>query len=190
MRVISGTSRGRRLTTFEGRDVRPTPDRVREALFSILKSKLGNFSNLRVLDLFAGSGALAIEALSRGAAFACLVDKDRNAEKVIRKNLELCKVADKTTLLTRDALSCLNDFTPGSFDLIFLDPPYGHGLAEQALVGTENQRILSDEGIICVETGTTEVLPASVGSLQRIDQRRYGTIMINFYAHIDEGSNE
>ena len=188
MRVIAGTSRGRRLTMFEGRDVRPTPDRVREALFSILQSKLGGFSDIKVLDLFAGSGALAIEALSRGAASACLVEKDRAAELVIRKNLSLCKLAEKTTIHIKDALDCLHEFTAGSFDLIFLDPPYYQGLAEQALLETENKGILSDDGILCVETGAKEVLPESVGNLQQIDQRRYGTIMINFYAHKhDEG---
>lgn len=182
MRVIAGTSRGRRLTMFEGRDVRPTPDRVREALFSILQSKLGSFSGIKVLDLFAGSGALAIEALSRGAASACLVEKDRAAELVIRKNLSLCKLEEKTTLHIKDALRCVHEFTADSFDLIFLDPPYSQGLAEEALLATEKQGILRDDGIICAETGSREVLPESVGNLQRIDQRRYGTIMINFYA--------
>ena len=187
MRVIAGTSRGRRLTLFEGRDVRPTPDRVREALFSILQSKLGSFSGIKVLDLFAGSGALAIEALSRGAASACLVEKDRMAEFVIRENLSLCKLEDKTTLLIKDALRCLHEFTAGSFDLIFLDPPYSQGLAKQALLETESQGILSNDGILCAETGAKEVLPESVGNLQRIDQRLYGTIMINFYTHKPEG---
>jgi 16S rRNA (guanine966-N2)-methyltransferase len=187
MRVIAGTSRGRRLTMFEGRDVRPTPDRVREALFSILQSKLGSFSGIKVLDLFAGSGALAIEALSRGAASACLVEKDRTAELVIRKNLSLCKLEENTTLHIKDALRCLHEFTAGSFDLIFLDPPYSQGLAEQALLEIESQGLLSDDGIICAETGAKEVLPESVGNLQRIDQRRYGTIMINFYDQKPEG---
>ena len=187
MRVIAGTSRGRRLTMFEGRDVRPTPDRVREALFSILQSKLGSFSGIKVLDLFAGSGALAIEALSRGAASACLVEKDRATELVIRKNLSLCKLEEKTTLHIKDALRCLHEFTAGSFDLIFLDPPYSQGLAEQALLEIESQGILSDDGIVCAETGAKEVLPESVGNLQRINQRRYGTIMINFYVHKPEG---
>jgi 16S rRNA (guanine(966)-N(2))-methyltransferase RsmD len=168
---------------FEARDVRPTPDRVREALFSILQSKLGNFSGLKVLDLFSGSGALAIEALSRGAASASLVEKDREAELIIRKNLSLCQLDDKTTLLIKDALRCLKEFAAGSFDLIFLDPPYAQGLAEQALLEIERQGILSEDGIICAETSAKEVLPQDVGKMQRIDQRRYGTIMINFYAY-------
>lgn len=187
MRVIAGTSRGRRLTAFESLDVRPTPDRVREALFSILQSKLGNFSGIRVLDLFAGSGALAIEALSRGACSACLVERDPAAEQVIRRNLDLCKFGQNTTLLIKDALHCLPQFAAGSFDLIFLDPPYAQGLAERALIETERQGILSDDGIICAETGVNERLPENLGHMQRIDQRRYGTIMINFYAQQHEG---
>lgn len=183
MRVIAGTSRGRRLITFEGCDVRPTPDRVREALFSILQSKLGGFTGARVLDLFAGSGALAIEALSRGAAYAHMVEMDKSAESVIRKNLSLCKLEGQSTLLVRDALSCLHEFPAGHFDLIFLDPPYFKGLAEKALFAAEKHAILSDKGIICAETGAKETLPENVGKLQRIDQRRYGSIMINFYTH-------
>ncbi len=187
MRVIAGTSRGRRLTLFEGRDVRPTPDRVREALFSILQSKLGSFTNLRVLDLFAGSGALAIEALSRGATSACMVDKAHASEKIIRENLDRCKLSDKAKVIIRDALQTLAEFSPCSFDLIFLDPPYGQELAEHALVEIDRLGILNQDGIICAETGINEILPESVGRLQRIDQRRYGTIMINFYSNFAVG---
>jgi len=187
MRVIAGTSRGRRLTMFEGRDVRPTPDRVREALFSILQSKLGSFSGLKVLDLFAGSGALAIESLSRGAESAYLVEKDRAAEKIIRKNLELCQMVDTSCLQIGDALQSLPRFAAGSFDLIFLDPPYAQGLAERALAEIAKRDLLSSDGILCVETGAKELLPEDFGQLKRIDQRRYGTIMINFYANQLEG---
>ncbi|MCK4509852.1 MAG: 16S rRNA (guanine(966)-N(2))-methyltransferase RsmD [Desulfuromonadales bacterium] len=186
MRVIAGTSRGRRLALFEGHNVRPTPDRVREALFSILQSKLGGFSNLRVLDLFAGSGALAIEALSRGATSACLVDKAPASEKIIRENLNLCQLSDKAKVITRGALQALPELSPGTFDLVFLDPPYSQGLVEDALVEIDRLSILNKDGIICAETGADEILPESVGQLQRIDQRRYGTIMISFYESVRE----
>ncbi|MDH3454253.1 MAG: 16S rRNA (guanine(966)-N(2))-methyltransferase RsmD [Desulfuromonadales bacterium] len=182
MRVIAGTSRGRRLAIFEGRDVRPTPDRVREALFSILQSKLGSFAELRVLDLFAGSGALGIEALSRGASSACLVEKSPAAEKIIRENLNRCQLSDKTKLIIRDAWLTLPGFEAGSFDLVFLDPPFAQELAKRALIEVDRLELLSKDGIICAETGADEILPESIGKLQRIDQRRYGTIMINFYS--------
>lgn len=182
MRVIAGTSRGRRLALFEGHDVRPTPDRVREALFSILQSKLGSFADLRVLDLFAGSGALAIEALSRGATSAFLVEKSTASGKIIDQNLKLCQFSDKTKVIIREALQVLPGFVSRSFDLIFLDPPYGQELAEHALIEIDRLELLSKGGIICVETGADEILPESVGLLKRIDQRRYGTIMVNFYS--------
>jgi len=182
MRVIAGTSRGRRLALFEGNDVRPTPDRVREALFSILQSKLGSFTDLRVLDLFAGSGALAIEALSRGAASACLVEKATASAKIIHENLNLCQLSNQAHVIIRDALQAISGLDANSFDLIFLDPPYGQELAKRALVEINRLGLLSNAGIICAETGTDEILPESVGQLQRIDQRRYGTTMISFYS--------
>jgi 16S rRNA (guanine966-N2)-methyltransferase len=184
MRVITGTSRGKRLTAFKGSDVRPTPDRVREALFSILQSKLGAFTDLRVLDLFAGSGALAIEALSRGAASACLVEKSPAAEKIILENLELCRLTVRATLICKDAWQVLQNFAAKSFDLIFLDPPYRQGLAERALIETDRLELLSDHGVLCVETGADEILPDTIGRLHRVDQRRYGTTLISLYSYL------
>ena len=183
MRVIAGSARGRRLAAFEGYNVRPTPDRVREAIFSILQSKLGNFAELKVLDLFAGSGALAIEALSRGAASACVVEKSPESAKIIRENLDLCQLTVKAELIVRDAWQALRGFSSRSFDLIFIDPPYAQDFAERALLEIEKLGLLSEDGILCAETGTGETLPQAIGQLQRIDQRRYGTIMINFYGY-------
>jgi len=187
MRVIAGTSRGRRLASFAGRNVRPTPDRVREALFSILQSKLGSFSGIRVLDLFAGSGALAIEAMSRGALSACLVEQSAESIKIIRDNLERCQMSDRASLVVRDAWQVIPGFKTGSFDLVFIDPPYGQGLAERALAEVDRLSILSDTGILCTETGIAESLPERSGRLYRVDQRRYGTIMIHFYSYSAEG---
>jgi 16S rRNA (guanine(966)-N(2))-methyltransferase RsmD len=183
MRVIAGTSRGRRLAAFEGRNVRPTPDRVREALFSILQSKIGSFAGIRVLDLFAGSGALAIEALSRGAAFALLVDKDPGSLKIIRENLERCQLTNRASVFAADAWQALQGCSAGSFDLVFIDPPYGLGLAERAVIETGRLKLLSEKGILCVETAAGEPQPESVGQLLSIDSRRYGSIMINFYSY-------
>ncbi len=185
MRVIAGTSRGRRLAGFKGRDVRPTPDRVREALFSILQNRLGDFSGLRVLDLFSGSGALAIEALSRGALSACLVDNSPDSEKIIRQNLERCRLIDKAEITCQDAFRALRGFPPDSFDLIFLDPPYGRKLAELAISAISKQGVLRRQGMLCAETGADEILPEKIDRLQIFDQRRYGSVMIHFLC--DEG---
>lgn len=185
MRVIAGTSRGRRLANLKGRDVRPTPDRVREALFSILQSRLDDFSELRVLDLFSGSGALAIEALSRGAKTACLVDNAPASAKVISENLERCQLTEKAHIAIKDVFWALHDFPPEAFDLIFLDPPYGRKLAEMTVSEICKRGVLNKYGTLCAETGADEILPEKIGHLQIFDQRRYGSVMIHFFC--DEG---
>ncbi len=186
MRVIAGTSRGRRLTEFKGKNIRPTPDRVREALFSILQSKLGSFKGLKVLDLFSGSGSLAIEALSRGADSALLVEKDSAAGKIILENIQRCQFEERTLLLIKDVFSALKDLKD-SFELIFLDPPYNKSLAERAVRLIEELEILSHNGLICAETGANEIMPEQVGAFIRDDQRRYGSVMIHFYSISSEG---
>lgn len=183
MRVISGTSRGRRLTAFKGDKVRPTSDRVREALFSILQSRLGGFSDLKVLDLFAGSGALAIEALSRGASSARLVEKAQSSAEIIRENLHRCQLTDKAEVVVRDTFQALSSMSGTQFDLIFIDPPYSKGHAERAVNEIAKFKLLGKEGIICAETGTDENLPEAVEELQRIDQRRYGSTVISLYSY-------
>lgn len=183
MRVISGTSRGRRLTAFKGGKVRPTSDRVREALFSILQSRLGNFSGLKVLDLYAGSGALAIEALSRGASSAYLVEKAQSSAEIIRENLQRCQLTDKAEVVVRDALQALSSMSDCQFDLIFIDPPYSKGYAEQAVNNIAKLNLLAKEGVICAETGIDEKLPEAAENLQRIDQRRYGSTVISLYSY-------
>ncbi len=184
MRVIAGSARGRRLVEFTGRTVRPTPDRVREALFSILQSRISQFCGLRVLDLFAGSGALAIEALSRGAASAYLVEKAPASATIIRENLELCRLSDRAVLLKQDVLRAWPQISVAApFDLIFLDPPYGQGLATQAMQEIAEREILVPAGFLSVETAANEELPAEMGDLSRMFQRRYGTVMISLYTH-------
>lgn len=182
MRVISGSLRGRRLQAFKGSEIRPTSDRVREALFSILQSKTGGFKDFSVLDLFAGSGALAIEALSRGASHARLVEKAQSSVSVIRENLKNCQLTDKAEVINRDTFQALPSFSGCLFDLIFLDPPYGKGYAEQAINEISKFDLLDKDGILCAETGADEKLPETIGNLQRIDHRRYGSTMIDLYA--------
>jgi 16S rRNA (guanine966-N2)-methyltransferase len=121
MRIIAGAFRGRKLEAPKGIATRPTADRVRETLFSMLASRIGSFEGLRVADLFAGSGALGLEALSRGAAFACFVEHDHRALDAIRANIASLGVEQRSQLLARSALA-LPPAEP--FDLIFADPPY------------------------------------------------------------------
>ena len=130
MRIIAGDWRGRKLAAPAGASTRPTGDRVRETLFSMLASRLGSFADLRVADLYAGSGALGLEALSRGAAFACFVDNDPAAVAAIRANVEALGAGDRVTVLPASAAR-LPAGDP--FDLIFADPPYAPGSGSQAL---------------------------------------------------------
>lgn len=121
MRIIAGEWRGRKLVSPAGMATRPTGDRVRETLFSMLASRLGSFEGLRVADLYAGSGALGLEALSRGAAFACFVERDARALAAIRDNIDALQAAERTQILSRSA-----DTLPPleTFDLVLADPPY------------------------------------------------------------------
>ena len=130
MRIIAGQWRGRKLAAPEGMATRPTGDRVREVLFSMLASRLGSFEDLRVADLYAGSGALGLEALSRGAQFACFVEQDARAIAAIRANIEALGAADRTQVQAR-SVDALPSQRP--FDLVFADPPYAAGSGTEAL---------------------------------------------------------
>jgi 16S rRNA (guanine966-N2)-methyltransferase len=181
VRIISGSARGKKLGSFAGTGIRPTADRVREALFSILNSRLGSLAGLKVLDAFAGTGALALEALSRGAAGAVLIEQNAQACALIRRNADHCRLSDHLTLLrgsTPSLLSRLTDQKP--FDLIFLDPPYGRGLLPPALAAISDQALLAPEGLICVESPKAEPLPERIGDLEVIDQRHYGDTTLTF----------
>ncbi|MBA2770538.1 MAG: 16S rRNA (guanine(966)-N(2))-methyltransferase RsmD, partial [Sphingomonas sp.] len=151
MRIIAGAFRGRKLQAPAGMETRPTADRVRETLFSMLASRLGAFEGLRVADLFAGSGALGLEALSRGAAFACFVEQDRRAIEAIRANIAALGIQDRSQLLARSALA-LPPAEP--FDLIFADPPYA--LQSGSAVVRELMRVGWAGGWVAIETARGE----------------------------------
>lgn len=186
MRIISGTAKGKRLTTFSGDAIRPTPDKVRGAIFSMLYSRLGPLEGMKVLDLFAGTGALAIEALSRGAAHAWLVDAGRDAAKVIPTNLSACGVENRSTLVRAEAtraLKILENDKP--FDLIFLDPPYGRELLPNLLRTLAAGRFLAPTGVLCAESGKNDHLPETFDPLVRVDDRAYGITRIHLYRYPD-----
>lgn len=149
MRVIAGKARSLKLMTPPGMDTRPTTDRTKETLFNILQPEI---SGARFLDLFSGSGAIGIEALSRGAAFAVFVEKDRAAAECIQKNLAFTKLGDNGQILRKDVKAALKSLEKGAaFDLIFMDPPYGHGLERQVLGYLAHSSLLADEGMVVVE---------------------------------------
>lgn len=179
MRVISGLARGTKLKTIEEMTTRPTLDRVKESLFNILQNQL---KNSVVLDLFAGSGALGIEALSRGAKKAYFCDTNRDAINVIKENLNKTRLNDKAVVMNVDYNKALNNINE-SFDLIFLDPPYKLDLAVDALKSIINKNLLKSEGIIVIETDEIDRDINELYNLNEIniiDQRKYGRANLIF----------
>ena len=186
MRIISGSAKSKKLAGFSGSQIRPTSDRVREALFSILCSRIGTFEDKTVLDLFAGTGAMGLEALSRGAKTACLVDQGIQAAKVIAENAKTCNLQQKVHFLRGDVLKKLPEIAArGPFDLIFLDPPYDMGLVEATLKAIDELGLLRKTGIACAEASVQEDLPERTGNLTCILQRRYGSTLIGLFSPSD-----
>ena len=177
MRVITGSARGMKLRTLEGLSTRPTSDRVKEAIFNIIQFDL---EGRRVLDLFAGSGQLAIEALSRGAGYAVLVDQNPEAVKVIKENLKKTKLIDQATVLRADYLQYLSGCRE-KFDIILLDPPYAEKMLETALHKISEIDILNEGGIIVCERAREKELPATVGDLILSRDYLYGKTAVNLY---------
>jgi 16S rRNA (guanine966-N2)-methyltransferase len=173
VRIIAGTFRGRALASVgkgdAGAHLRPTTDRVRESLFSVL-THLDVLSGARVLDLFAGTGALGLEAVSRGAVHASFVEDGRVALSLIARNIALTGAGAQTQVIRRDATR-LGDNTQPPFDLVFLDPPYGKGLGEKALAGAVAGGWLSPGALIVWEEAAPMFAPPG---FQMQDQRRYG----------------
>ena len=171
MRIIAGTHRGRRLEEPADDRIRPTADRIREALFSILTHRLDGFDGKQVLDGFAGTGALGLEALSRGAATAAFLEKDRNALALCRRNAASLQLADRAQFLMGDATRPPRAAAP--CDLILLDPPYGQGLGSQALAALDAAGWVSSATIAVIESDKSapEIAPPGFTVL---DERDYG----------------
>ncbi|MEE8675519.1 MAG: 16S rRNA (guanine(966)-N(2))-methyltransferase RsmD [Oscillospiraceae bacterium] len=179
MRVITGTARGRRLVTREGSETRPTPERVKEAIFSIIQFQV---EGRRVLDAFAGSGQLGIEALSRGAAHAVFVDRSRESIEVIQKNLAATGLADRAEVHQADTLLYLQR-RELPYDLCFLDPPYRTGLLQQALPLCA--ALMNPGGMILCEHPSDETMPQEAGGFVQCCQHHYGKIMVTTFTHKD-----
>ncbi len=181
MRVISGTARGKKLSSLEGLATRPTLDRVKEALFSILQFDL---KDACILDLFSGSGALGIEALSRGAKEVFFCDNSYKAIQIINKNLNDTKLIDKAKVLNKDYIDTLKQLSKNSqkFDIIFLDPPYKSDYAIKAIDNIIKYNLLKDDGIIVLETDDKNKIDEikKYNELEVYDTRKYGIVLIIF----------
>ena len=148
MRIIAGERKGMTLYSIEGRDTRPTTDRIKETLFNILAAEVPGSV---FLDLYAGTGQIALEALSRGAEKAVLVENSRKAVPCIRQNIEKTRYTDKAELLERDVFAALSYLNGRSFDIVFCDPPYQSGVEEKLLLALSSWNIVNEDGLVIVE---------------------------------------
>ena len=182
MRVIAGTARSVPLKSREGLDTRPTTDRVKESVFNIIQFEIEGRS---VLDLFGGSGQMAIEALSRGAKDAVIVDQSPDSISVIRENLTRTRLADKAQVIRTDYLAYLNSCKK-QFHLIFLDPPYAEKFLEIAIKRISEIDILKSGGIIVCERPADKTLEAEYPGIQRSRDYRYGKTAITIFRKEDQ----
>ena len=180
MRIIAGSARGATFDAPQGRDTRPTLDRVRENVFNILQMKV---REARVLDLFSGSGAMAFEAISRGAASAVLVDVDRAANQIERRNADKLRMQDRCRILHCDWQQAVRQLTAQNekFDLVFLDPPYAGPLMDESLKAIAEIDIVSENGIIVCESSLDKEMPELPAPYEKGREYRYGKIKVTIY---------
>jgi len=179
MRIISGNLKGRKLYPLKGRSVRPTSDHLKESIYNILSTRI---TGSVVLDLFAGTGALGIEALSRGAKFAVFLDNSKDAISVINRNIKACALEEKSTAIrwnVKTNLNCINSYRP-AFNLIFMDPPYNNHFLEPALKNISHHVHIANDNFIIIEHSLLEPVPVLQSYFSMVDQRRYGKTLVSF----------
>jgi len=183
LRIISGSLRGKKLHPFQGQGIRPTSDRTREAIFNIIADRI---PGAIVLDLFAGSGALGIEALSRGAKMATFIDIAPGAISLLKNNLRSCRLEEHARIFPWNIernLSCLQTHDI-QYDLIFLDPPYHKGLALPALTHLKIMQAMIPGAYLVLEHGSIDELPIPLADFELLDQRRYGKTLVSFLGYM------
>jgi 16S rRNA (guanine(966)-N(2))-methyltransferase RsmD len=187
MHIITGSARGVKLETLKGEQTRPTSERAKEAIFSMLQFAL---EGRRVLDLFSGSGQMGLEALSRGAASAVLADKAKDAVAVIAKNAQKTKLLDRAKIVNADAIGYLNRCTEGPFHLVFLDPPYAAGLLPPVLRALLDKKLLTSGATVVAECGAPEALFGGDEALAARfcveKEKRYGAAYVYFLVPREE----
>ncbi len=188
MRVISGSARGRKQKSPKSSETRPIMDRVKTALFDILAPEI---MGMRVLDLFAGTGAVGIEALSRGAESATFIERSPEAWRLVRENLTLTNLSDRAEVLRTDAFAYLQQAaaTGRRFDLVYVAPPQYVNMAVQALTQLDASPLTEPDGLVIVQIHPqerAELDALTLKRLRRYDERRYGSTLLLFYAHDEE----
>jgi 16S rRNA (guanine966-N2)-methyltransferase len=183
MRITGGQAKGRRLAAFKGLDIRPTSDMVRKAIFDLIGQDL---EGLKVLDLFAGTGSLGIEALSRGASKAVFADQSQKSIDLIQRNLKICGLEGKGIVWKGNLAQRFPDkrlLGEKGVDLVFIDPPYEKGLVSLIISAISQKEILAPFALIVAETRKTETLPAEVGKLHLAKSKRYGETRIHILSY-------
>lgn len=182
MRVIAGTGRGKKLSAPPGITTRPTSDRVKESLFSILASRI-DFTDIRVLDICAGTGGLGIEALSRGADMCCFIECNQSVKSILEKNLIVTCYQNRSEIVTMDAVKALKVIAGRGrrFDLAFFDPPYESELYRPVIEALDAAALLTPGAILVAECSVRNPLPESYGGLKHFDRRVYGETALEFF---------
>lgn len=179
LRVISGKVRGLKLDTPKNDDVRPTTDRVKESLFNIINSYI---MDSRVLDLFAGTGSLGIECLSRGASKCVFVDVSKESIKIVNSNIKKARVENESVVINADFKEAIKRLEgKEKFDVIFMDPPYYKDMFVKALESVDNANLLDEDGIIMIEHDTKDSFPETIGRLIQSKSKKYGNTTLTFY---------
>lgn len=185
MRVISGKARGLKLNTPKNQDVRPTTDRVKESLFNIINFDI---MDSKVLDLFAGTGSLGIECLSRGASKCVFVDKSKESMAIVKSNIKKARVENESITMNIDFKSAILSLgnKGEKFNIIFMDPPYYKNMFEDALSMVDQNNLLEEDGVIVVEHDTKDSFPENIGRLYKSRDKKYGKTTLTFYKMEEE----
>jgi 16S rRNA (guanine966-N2)-methyltransferase len=187
MRIISGKFKGRQLVEFDAAHIRPTTDRVKETLFNKL---MGYVEGARVLDLFSGTGNLAIECLSRGAVHVDMVESHKQSLKIIRENLDKLKIAEGFKLHAIDAFRYIAGYSGAPYDIVIADPPFTQTLAHDLAGKIGASTLLGPESVFVIESSSNERLDENYPGLNRLDQRVFGDKHLTFFAKVNYGQGD
>jgi 16S rRNA (guanine(966)-N(2))-methyltransferase RsmD len=186
LRIISGAFKGRKIHSPQGLSVRPTSDRTRQSIFNILSSSLEAFDGRRVLDLYAGTGAFGIEALSRGAQNAVFIEMEKHALAALQRNVSFIPEPDRYEIIDLSVAAAIKLLQKkgAQFDLIFMDPPYGKNLVQSTLEAIAETALFNEQSLVLCEHFIRDCVPEQSGCLRRIDARQYGQTLVSFFKAI------